>query len=186
MKLAKTITTAALLAATAATATTATLADDDKKFHGSYVGVEAGIDWTKLNGDVKRDRSIYYGGVIGFRNQMDSGLVIGIEGTFGDTGYKNNATGAHSDYEWSAGLTLGSAFGDDGANLIYGKAAFVKTRFDATVADGGTYSDSGWRFGGGYERALSDNVSFRLGGDYTTYGNDVKGWSAKSGLLFKF
>ena len=184
MKLAKTlITTATLIAAT----TTATLAaDDDKKFHGSYVGVEAGIDWTKLAADTGKDKSFYYGGVVGFRNQMDNGFVVGIEGTFGDTGYKNETTGAHSNYEWSAGLTLGTAFGDDGSNLIYGKAAYVKANFDASNADDDNYSDSGWRFGGGYERSLNENVSFRLGGDYTTYGEGRNGWAARSGLLFKF
>jgi len=184
MKLAKTIITTAALITAATTATFA--ADDDKKFDGAYAGVEAGIDWTKLATDTGRDKSFYYGGVIGFRTQMDSGLVMGIEGTFGDTGYKNETTGAHANYEWSAGLTLGTAFGDDGANLIYGKAAYVKTQFDASSAADDNYSGDGWRFGGGYERALSANVSLRLGADYTTYGDDKNGWSAKSGLLVKF
>jgi opacity protein-like surface antigen len=161
-------------------------ADQDKKFDGTYVGIESGIDWTKLATDGSRDKSLYYGGVFGFRNQMDSGIVVGIEGTFGDTGYKNEATGAHSNYEWSAGLTLGTAFGSDGANLIYGKAAYVKTNFDLSDAEGDSYGDSGWRFGGGYERALNQNVSFRLGADYTTYGDEKDGWAGKAGLLFKF
>jgi len=184
MKLTKTLITTAALMASVSTATLA--ADDDKKFDGVYMGAEVGIDWTKLATDASRDKSLYYGGVLGFRRQMDSGLVMGIEGTFGDTGYKNEATGAHANHEWSAGLTLGSAFGADGANLIYGKAAFVRTRFDASSAADDSYNDDGWRFGGGYERALNENVSFRLGADYTTYGKDKNGWAAKSGLLVKF
>lgn len=184
MKLAKTFITTAVLLAT--TSTAALAVDDDKKFDGLYGGIEAGIDWTKLSGDLSRDKSFYYGGVLGFRRQMDTGLVMGLEGTFGDTGFQNNT--ANADYEWSAGLTLGSAFGSDGDNLIYGKAAYVRTRF-TDVGDSGSsrnFTTKGWRFGGGYERSLSENVSFRLGGDYTAYGNDTGGWSAKSGLLVKF
>lgn len=184
MKLAKTIFTTVAFLATASTATLA--ADDDKKFDGLYGGIEAGIDWTKLSGDLARDKSFYYGGVVGFRRQMDSGLVMGLEGTFGDTGFQNNS--ANADYEWSAGLTLGSAFGSDGDNLIYGKAAYVRTRFvEAGDSDtNSNFTTNGWRFGGGYERSLNENVSFRLGADYTTYGNNTGGWSAKSGLLVKF
>jgi opacity protein-like surface antigen len=183
MKLTKTLIATATLIAATSTATLA--ADEDNKFHGSYVGIESGIDWTKLSNDASSDKSLYYGGVIGFRNQMDSGLVVGIEGTFGDTGYKNELTGAHANYEWSAGLTLGTVFGSDGSNLIYGKAAYVQTNFDAgTGLD--NYTDKGWRFGGGYERAMSENVSLRLGADYTTYGNEADGWAGKAGLLFKF
>jgi len=184
MRLTKTIfaTTALITAVSGATIA----ADDDKKFHGAYVGAEIGIDWTKLATDTKRDKSFYYGGIIGFRNQLDSGLVIGIEGTFGDTGYKNEITGAHANYEWSAGLTLGTAFGSDSANLIYGKAAYVKSQFDASTADNDSFTEDGWRFGGGYERALNENISLRLGTDYTTYGNGQNGWAAKSGLLINF
>jgi len=184
MKIAKSLLTATAIITAATTATLA--ADNDKKFDGAYVGIESGVDWTKLAADASRDKSVYYGGVIGFRRQMDSGLVYGIEGTFGDTGYKGELTDAHSKYEWSAGLTLGTVFGEDGANLIYGKAAYVKARFDASDAADDSFGDAGWRFGAGYERALSENMSLRLGSDYTTYGNDKNGWAGKAGLLVKF
>jgi Outer membrane protein beta-barrel domain len=184
MNFAKTIFTAATLLTAVSTATLA--AGDDKKFDGSYIGVETGLDWTKLAGDGKRDKSVYYGGVIGFRRQMDSGLVFGIEGTFGDTGYDNTVTGVNAKYEYSAGLTLGSVFGSDEANLIYGKAAYVRTRFDVSAATSSNYTDGGWRFGGGYERSLGDNISLRLGADYTTYGNSTNSWTGKAGLLVKF
>ena len=160
-------------------------AQDSNPFTGLYGGVEAGVDWTKLQGDVKRDRSIYNGGVLGFRQQMDNGLVMGIEGTFGDSGYNNRALGVKADYEWSASLTLGTTFGD-GNNLLYGKAGYVQTSFDPQGTEGDSFTDGGWRFGGGYERALTDKVSFRLGGDYTTYGNDNGQWQAKGGLILRF
>ena len=164
-------------------ATTASFADDDNKFDGFYLGAETGIDWTKLATDGKRDRNIYYGGVIGMRRQLESGLVFGIEGTFGDNGYNNQQLGITTDYEWSAGLTVGTVFGDEGDNLVYGKAAYVQTRFATDLAK---TNEGGWRFGGGYERSISDNVSLRLSGDYTAYGNDNGSWAVKSAFIFKF
>lgn len=169
----------------AATAATPAMSQDNNPFTGIYGGVEAGVDWTKLAGDNKRDRSLYYGGVLGVRNQLDNGLVFGIEGTFGDSGYHNRAEGLRADYEWSTSLTLGTTFGD-GGNLLYGKAGYVQTSFDPQGTEDDSFTDGGWRFGGGFERALNDRVSLRLGGDYTTYGNDKEQWQAKGGLLLKF
>ena len=178
---------ATIFAATALTALIAVpaTAQDSSPFTGLYGGVEAGVDWTKLRGDVKRDRSLYYGGVLGFRQQMDNGLVMGVEGTFGDSGYNNRARGVKADYEWSTSLILGTTFGD-GNNLLYGKAGYAQTSFDPQGTEGDSFTDGGWRFGGGYERALNENVSFRLGGDYTTYGNDNGQWQAKGGFLLRF
>ncbi|MFC3051372.1 outer membrane protein [Kordiimonas pumila] len=183
MSITKTIIAASIVSLTAATAT---LAQDGKYFDGSYVGIEGGLDWTELAIDSNSDNSLYYGGVIGFRNQMDSGIVTGIEGSFGDTGYKNDLTGTHSNYEWSASLILGKAFGQDGTNLLYGKAGYVRTNFDATPADDDSYGEGGWRFGGGYERAVNERLSMRLGADYTTYGNDENAWQTKAGVLVSF
>lgn len=179
----------ALLGAVAASTlftAAATAADDERKFDGIYGGIEAGLDWTKLAGDLKRDRSYYYGGVLGYRTQMDNDMVVGLEGTFGDNGYNNNATGLKATYEWSTSLVLGQAFGADRSNMIYGKAGYVKTRFNPSSAADDAFGDAGWRFGGGYERALGDNLSFRLGGDYTTYGDDKSGWSGRAGILARF
>ncbi len=181
MRITKTILTASVIALGL---TSATQADDDKKFNGAYVGAEVGVDWTKIATPVDRDRSFYYGGILGYRNQSDNGLVVGIEGTFGDSGFQG-PDGTKSTYEWSTSLTLGTAFGDDGSNLIYGKAGYVQARFNPTGANN-SFNEGGWRFGGGYERSISENVSLRLGGDYTTYGKGINGWSAKTGLLVKF
>ena len=180
--------TKTLIAATAASllAGAANAADGDKQFDGLYGGIEAGVDWTKLAGEAKRDRSLYYGGVLGFRSQMDNNMVLGLEGTFGDSGYKNNAQNLKLGYEWSASLTLGQAFGRDGANLVYAKAGYVETRVKEIDGEDVSSKLDGWRFGGGYERALTDNMSLRLGADYTTYGDETSGWQTKAGLLLKF
>ncbi len=176
----------AALGTTLGTALTIPAAAQDRTpFSGIYGGIEAGVDWTKLDGDLKRDRSLYYGGILGYRQQMDGGLVFGAEGTFGDSGYNNNALGLKAEYEWSTSLILGKTFGD-GNNLLFGKAGYARATFNPVGTPNDSFGDGGWRFGGGYERALTENVSFRLGGDYTTYGNGSEQWQAKGGLLLKF
>jgi hypothetical protein len=175
----------AALATSLIIVTAPAMAQEKAPFDGLYGGIEAGVDWTKLGTDRKRDRSTYYGGVIGYRSQMNNGLVVGLEGTFGDSGYNNNALGINSDYEWSTSLTLGSTFGD-GNNLLYGKAGYAQTRFDPILATADKYNDGGLRLGGGYERSLNESLSLRLSGDYTTYGNEVGQWQTKAGLLVKF
>lgn len=175
----------AMSAVLSATAGTAVFAQENKPFSGLYGGVEVGVDWTKRAGDADRDRSLYYGGVLGLREQTDSGTVFGIEGTFGDSRYENAALTLKSEYEWSTSLILGQTFGD-GNNLLYGKAGYAQATFNPIGTPNDTFNDGGWRFGGGFERALSERISFRLGGDYTTYGNDIAQWQAKGGLLFKF
>jgi opacity protein-like surface antigen len=183
MKLLKTI-----IATSAATALLAgaAAAQDAKPFEGMYAGAEAGVDWTRMSDTEKRDRSIYYGGVLGYRVQSDSNMVIGVEGTFGDTGY-NQQDARNTDYEYSGSLILGQAFGANNNNLVYGKAGYVRSRFDLTdSADGGAFTEGGWRFGGGYEHALSNGLSLRTGLDYTTYGDGITQWTGKAGLLARF
>ncbi|WP_262691289.1 outer membrane protein [Kordiimonas aestuarii] len=180
--------TKTLIATTAATAlfAGAATAQDAKYFEGIYSGIEAGVDWTKMSATEKRDRSIYYGGVLGYRMQSDTNMVFGVEGTLGDTGY-NQLDARNTDYEYSGSLILGQAFGPDGRNLVYGKAGYARTRFDLTDStEGGAYNDGGWRFGAGYERALMNGLSFRTGVDYTSYGDGVKQWTGKAGLLASF
>lgn len=172
-----------VIASTILIGSAAISAQDAKQFDGLYGGIETGVDWTRLAGDTKRDRSLYYGGIIGLRTQLDNGFVFGAEGTFGDSGYDNNALGIKSEYEWSTSLIFGSAIGD-GSNLVYGKVGYAKTRFNPAVGE--NFSDDGLRLGGGYERSLNDNLSLRISGDYTTYGNDVGQWQSKAGLILKF
>ncbi len=177
-----------LIATTAATALLAgaAAAQDAKPFEGMYAGAEAGVDWTRMSSAEKRDRSIYYGGVLGYRVQSESNMVLGVEGTFGDTGY-NQMDSRNTDYEYSGSLILGQAFGADGNSLVYGKAGYARTRFDVTEADiEDSFTEGGWRFGAGYERALANGLSLRTGVDYTTYGDGIKQWTGKAGILARF
>jgi hypothetical protein len=172
--------------------------EDDKKFDGAYVGAEIGVAWLRFSDGAiantaitdDSERGLYYGGVLGFRTQYDSNLVLGIEGSFGDQDTDFAAPGGtlSTEYEWSASLILGQAFGDNGNNLIYGKAGYASLRGEFTPTTGLelTDDDGGWRFGVGYERSLSESISFRTGVDYTTYGDGLSQWQGKAGLLFKF
>ncbi|UTW56599.1 outer membrane protein [Kordiimonas sp. SCSIO 12610] len=196
MKLINTFTTA-IIGATLISGI-AVAQQDDKKFDGAYVGAEIGVDWLRFNDSAttnlgitdNSERGFYYGGVLGFRTQYDNGLVLGLEGTFGDQDTNFVAPGGtlSTDNEWSASLILGQAFGDDGNNLIYGKAGYASLRGEFTPTTGAIINDNdgGWRFGVGYERALSKSISLRTGVDYTTYGNGLTQWQGKAGLLFKF
>ncbi|TNE63663.1 MAG: hypothetical protein EP335_08875 [Alphaproteobacteria bacterium] len=181
--------TKTLLAGLAATTLLAgaASAQDEKPFDGVYAGVETGVDWTKMSGDNKFDRSIYYGGVLGYRVQADNDMVMGLEGTFGDNGYNSNRNGVNTDYEWSASAILGQAFGN---SLFYGKAGYVRQKVDyeieATCTTCVDHKDGGWRFGGGYEYAMANGISLRTGVDYTTYGDGVKSWQGKAGLLVTY
>lgn len=178
--------------------TTAIAQQDDKKFDGAYVGAEIGVDWLRFKSDTTSDlnitdnseRGLYYGGILGFRTQYDNNLVLGLEGSFGDQDTDFVAPGGRlsTDYEWSASLILGQAFGSNGNNLIYGKAGYANLRGEFNPTTGNTIheNDGGWRFGVGYERSLSESLSLRTGVDYTTYGDGLSQWQAKAGLLFKF
>ena len=180
MKLKNTI-LATILGVTAFSAS-AVANDSEQKFDGLYGGLELGFDQLRIP-DVKED-NIYYGGVLGYRNQLPSGLVTGIEGTFGDNKI-NLGDLARTKYEWSTALTLGWTMGEN--SLLYGKLGYaeLKGEFDDGVTSF-TESDGGLRAGIGFEQALSRSISFRAGVDYTTYGNDLEQWQAKTGLLFKF
>lgn len=182
MKFTKTILTAAVFSFGLAGATQA----DDYKFDGIYGGLELGGNFTKLNGDKKRDRNFYYGGLLGYRTQSDEGIVLGLEATLGDTGYDNKALRRRSTYEWSTSVTFGSVFGAEEDNLIYGKIGYVQGRFRDYGKTPRSFNDKGWRAGAGYERSITDNISLRLSADYTRFGKNANSWTANTGIIFKF
>ncbi|MBL4790786.1 MAG: porin family protein [Kordiimonadaceae bacterium] len=178
-------------------------ADDEKKFDGFYVGAESGLDYSTFGRTRERDTSFYYGGIIGIRKQLESGLTFGLEATFGDSGFSSTnvsppviagapiATFEQSvEYEWSIGATIGTVFGAENNNLLYGKIAHVVTRGRTRIVE---FQDNGFsenipgiRIGAGFEHAFSDAISLRIEVDYTNSNSDIDGWAVKPGLLFKF
>ncbi|MBL4790787.1 MAG: hypothetical protein JKY60_17630 [Kordiimonadaceae bacterium] len=183
----------------------AAIAEDhaNKKFDGFYTGLEIGVSSDNfislLRQPPNRETSLYYGGLLGFRKQIEGGWVFGIEGTFGDTGFSNTGDfpspvpidGIDFDgisqttrYEWSAGITVGKVFGADHSNLFFAKAAHVRTGRE--FIDINRFISSGIRFGLGYEKAISKSLSLRITSEFTDQVGTATSWAAKSGLIFKF
>jgi len=181
--------TTAVIAA-ALMASSATVAADDS-FSGLYIGAEGGFDSTTFGG--AKDNTRYLGGLLGFRYQMDSNMVLGIEGTYGNSGYSGSGGFDFStpDFgnEWTASGLLGFAFGDDNDNLVFAKVGYTQTKFDIidNDTDAVTSGDvTGLRFGGGYERKFGDILSVRLSVDYSKPESFFKQLQAKAGLLVSF
>ena len=140
----------ALLSATLGA--TSAQADDTKYFDGAYVGAEGGyID----AGDGAN--GVAYGGFAGFRTQTNSGLVFGVEGSFG------SADIDYLDHIWTATGTIGFTVGAEKRGLL-----FIGGGYASAKASAFGYSATGDDFTivGGYEHALSDTWSVRAKASY--------------------
>ena len=140
---------------------------EDKPFSGPYIGVEGSAETTVGTGTI--------GGVVGFRQQTDSNIVFGAEGSFSK--YIEAETSAGRDFsyldyknEWSATGLVGFAFGSSNQNLLFARAGYLKQKYDVIDDDTGDVisnrNEGGIRVGGGYERMISSVVSLRLAADY--------------------
>lgn len=149
----KTIITAAAILAAAPTA----LGQDTKFFDGGYLGADVGyVSDNGIDG-------ITYSGVAGWRRQTDSGLVYGLEGSFGSAsanlGYDESISEDFYKTHWTATgvigfaqdrnlLTLGAGYGQIKSSYSFGNGDITVTGKALVVA-------------GGYERAIGDNLSLR-------------------------
>lgn len=121
---------------------------DDKNFDGPYVGAEVG--YTEFSGG---SDGVYYGGLVGFRKQLDNKLVLGLEGSFG------SADIDFLDHIWSVGATVGYVLGDSKKGLLYVGSGYAESKssaFGATVK-GGDYTVKL-----GYEHVLNNTLSLRV------------------------
>ena len=161
----KKLMTAAASVALFACATTAQ-ADDDKHFDGLYLGGSVG--YLDLG-----NSGVSYEGFLGYRKQSDSGVVFGVEGTFG------SADIAFLDNIWSVNGTLGMVVGEEKRSLLFVGAGYAEAKASAFG-----FSNTGDAFRGdlGYEYALSENFSFRF--KATTY--DFVDFGASGGFAVKF
>ncbi|NVJ70153.1 MAG: outer membrane beta-barrel protein [Alphaproteobacteria bacterium] len=213
----------------------------EKYFDGFFAGIETGIShdsgqpkdrWYNAN-----DTNLYYGVLAGYRLQLDSGFVFGLEAALGDTTYKNKArpidctdcgffdaigldnnwvADYSADYGWSLSGTLGHTFGVGQKNLIFAKAGYIKLHNGSDIPEGDAFiygnesgeifevrnpNDSGLILGGGYERAITGKLRFRISADYVDLGkNDpllfdgvinkrfsgTEQYQGKVGLIFQF
>jgi len=178
-----------LLAGFTALAMTSVAQAADKNFNGAYAGAELGYNSFKFTEGLKKDAA-YYGIFAGYRIQMDSDLVLGLEGRFGDS----SATADFSNnIEISAGrqlgidATIGYALGKEKDFLAFAFAGYTNARLTnrANNSDTSTTGD-GVRFGLGGEYAVTENVSFRVTSAYADYQGDVRDIQVNAGVLFRF
>jgi len=144
-----------LIAACALTAfSTTVFAQDAKHFDGGYIGGEIGYQdsGSGLNG-------IYYGATAGFRKQTDGNFVYGIEGNLGKANIDFGGVSNIIDNQWSAMGTIGWVFGDENRDMFSLGAGYVRVKASAL---GFSSTGDGISSFAGYERAIGDNLSFRL------------------------
>lgn len=176
----------------------------EKPFDGLYLGGEIGrsdFDLELEPGDEAvsfDDSGMIYGGVIGARSQFDSGLVLGVEGRIAEPDFNLSLT----DGADVVSLEPRMQYGIDGVvgfvpgvmpnTLFFGKAGYTRARSRMTFPGGETETDGtdAFRWGGGIEQSLSQNISLRAQAVRTNYDTvdniDLKDWQVTAGLLFKF
>jgi outer membrane immunogenic protein len=168
---------------------------------GFYAGVHAGGAFGgEVEVDVEGDDtfdldSAFTGGVhVGYNWQTPSNLVLGVEGSISLLGLEasdgNNPE--FTDYVASLRGRLGYAFGD---NLLYGTGGLAFVGYADDVADElEDDTELGFVVGGGWERKISDNVSFGVEGLYYNFesddlaGNNVETdfWTVTARLNYHF
>lgn len=164
----------AFIAAAVVLAATTTVQADDKKFDGAFLGAEGGyLDaGDGING-------LYYGVNGGFRKQTDSGLVYGLEGTFGKTDVDFAGFDNIIDHQWSAMGTIGWVAGAEGKGLLSLGAGVAQVKASAA---GQSATGEGIAGFAGYEHAIGENLSFRV--RVTTY--EFDSFIGTAGFGFRF
>jgi outer membrane immunogenic protein len=169
---------------------------------GVYVGANVGkttgeSTWNGPTGagefggsdlDVIHDRSVTYGGQIGYNYQLPHGLLVGLEaslhGSHQSSG--NNYLGGEG-YSGLTAIGVRTHFGGDvsarfGATLdhllAFGKVGYAFAHYDYTATNNnavtytGSQNRSGFLIGGGLEYALTRNWSIK--GEYNHIGYTTK------------
>jgi outer membrane immunogenic protein len=162
---------------------------------GGYVGY-TNFD-TEIGGVDNSFDGFTGGGILGANYQINQ-IVLGIEGDVGfvDADGDFAAPIVHSqevDMTYAIRARLGYAI-DNTLLFLQGGVAFAE--FNAEDAVGVSLADetlTGWQIGAGVEHAFTDNITVRLDGLYTDYGNTggaadfaVENFSARLGVNFLF
>lgn len=170
-------------------------------FNGPFVGVQAGWnqnDIGALDSDlgvvgVDRKRDSLVGGVYaGYDHKIGSNFVIGAEAGF-NVGVDDKITrrGAvdtivNPNHAFDISARAGYLVNDK--SLIYVRGGYDNMRARTTVAGPDVALSSkdnydGWLVGGGFERALGDNVSTRLEYRYSDLGSGASNFDRHQVLL---
>lgn len=169
-----------LCIATAMLAATPAVANDEDRFEGFSIGVDAG--WQRNSAKVETqgdtlpreaDNGISFRGRLGYDLQLADRFVIGVEAGIGKGGSTVNGSAGGVDFRVNPGLTLDASARAGvvlGRNLlVYGRLGYGNSRLaieTTGAADSAANIDikdreGGLLFGGGAEFALSDNFSVR-------------------------
>ena len=126
-------------------------ADDDKHFDGLYLGGSVG--YLDLGDNGVSYGGVSYEGFLGFRKQSDSGVVFGVEGTFGsaDIDFLDNI--------WSVNGSLGMVVGAEKRSLVFVNGGYAEAKASAF---GFSATGGGFRADLGYEYAVSKKFAIRV------------------------
>jgi hypothetical protein len=151
----------------------------DNAFSGLYVGAEIGAQSVIAGADVggadilAQDSKPVASAVAGFRHAWETGLMLGLEGSYGagDLALDQQSGGIDLTYDtnhqWSYGAVAGWAPGGETARTLYFVyVSETKRDFDVTgTGPGGTFrqtdSQGLLRYGLGVERTVSGSWSVR-------------------------
>lgn len=220
------------IAAIAAMGSAPTFAGE-KLFDGPYVGIEAGFNKVGQGNGNNFDKSSYitaadkkilgydagtsglsYAGFIGWRTQSNSGIVLGVEASLGNSTSDVTETGPYFGDNYSSNGGIKTSYGRQvGIDVTIGKTLSDNVLIFATIGqtftkvktqsysvvdkkavwtkekDDNYYSNEsydGTKLGLGAEFALSESVSVRGILSYINYENDQSDVQFLVGALFNF
>ncbi|MFM2043392.1 MAG: hypothetical protein RLY86_1968 [Pseudomonadota bacterium] len=152
----------------------------DGAYVGSFVGYTDGDVDTRV-GTIARDvgtDGFALGAYAGYGQTFDS-FYLGAEGEVGynwvdGEGTVNNAATTF-DTDWTYGLSARAGYVVGKDVLVYGRVGYQWTNAEGTSTLGGVRTSfdetiDGWRYGGGVEVAVTDNLLARAEYNYIDYG----------------
>jgi outer membrane immunogenic protein len=160
---------------------------------GFYAGIHAGSTFgdhiDTSNSDIENPNvdSAFVGGVhIGYNWQRSPNWVVGIEGSVDFVDDELNGDNL-TDYLASIRGRIGYAFG---GNLLYGTGGVAFLSYDRDIDDA-----VGFVVGAGFERKLTDNISFGVEGLYYDFSSESNAqdtdvdrnlWTVQARLSYHF
>ncbi|WP_417316685.1 porin family protein [Emcibacter sp.] len=166
-------------------------AQENQRFTGTYAGVEVGyndLSWDVEGIDIGAN-GLAYGLFAGYRQQMASSLVLGLEARVGESTASLGEEGASIDAGRQLGLdaTIGTTLGAEGNILGFAFVGYENARLTAHLGNEEESSDlDGIRFGVGAEYAFSENLGMRATVAYTDYEADMTNLQILTGLVYNF
>ncbi|WP_321395345.1 porin family protein [Emcibacter sp.] len=179
------------LAGVAALSTATAAFAEENSFAGPYVGVEVGyndLDFDAGTANVGAN-GFNYGLFAGYRYQVGSSLLLGLEARAGESTASLGDETASIDAGRQLGVdaTIGTTLGTNNNILAFAFVGYENARLTANVGNESDAADmDGIRFGAGTEYAFTKNLSVRATLAYTDYESDVSNIQILTGLVYNF